>query len=57
MDVHHLSTGGAQAAAALAAGDAFAHVLAERIAVVPGVAPYRPGGFFLRELPRLRAVP
>jgi deoxyribonuclease V len=57
VDVHHLSTGGAQAAAALAAGDAFAHVLAERIAVVPGVAPYRPGGFFLRELPRLRAVP
>ena len=35
-DVHYLSTGGARAAAVLAAGAAFAHVLAERTAVVPG---------------------
>jgi deoxyribonuclease V len=34
----------------------FAHVLAERTAVVPRVAPYRPGEFYLRELPPLRAV-
>ena len=44
------------AAAALAADTAFAHVLAERTAVVPRVAPYRPGEFYLRELPPLRAV-
>ena len=35
---------------------AFAHVLAERTAVVPRVTPYRPGEFSLRELPSLRAV-
>ena len=56
VDVHYLSTGGARAAAVLAADAAFAHVLAERTAVVPRVAPYRPGEFCLRELPPLRAV-
>jgi deoxyribonuclease V len=50
VDVHYLSTGGARAAAVLAADAAFAHVLAEHTAVVPRVAPY------LRELPPLRAV-
>ena len=56
VDVHYLSTGGARAAAVLAADAAFAHVLAERTALVPRVAPYRPGEFYLRELPPLRAV-
>ena len=56
VDVHYLSTGGARAAAVLAADAAFAHVLAERAAVVPRVPPYRPGEFYLRELPPLRAV-
>jgi deoxyribonuclease V len=56
VDVHYLSTGGARAAAVLAADTAFAHVLAERTAVVPAVPPYRPGEFYLRELPPLRAV-
>ena len=56
MDVHYLSTGGARAAAVLAADAAFAHVLAERTAVLPRVPPYRPGEFYLRELPPLRAV-
>jgi deoxyribonuclease V len=56
VDVHYPSTGGARAAAVLAADAAFAHVLAERIAMVPRVAPYRPGEFYLRELPPLRAV-
>ncbi len=37
VDVHYLSTGGARAAAVLAADAAFAHVLAERTAVVPRV--------------------
>ena len=56
VDVHYLPTGGARAAAVLAADAIFAHVLAERTAVVPRVAPYRPGEFYLRELPPLRAV-
>ena len=56
VDVHCLSTGGARAAAVLAADAAFAHVLAERTAVLPRVAPYQPGEFYLRELPPLRAV-
>ena len=56
VDVHYLSTGGARAAAVLGADAAFAHVLAERTAVVSWVAPYRPGEFYLRELPPLRAV-
>jgi deoxyribonuclease V len=56
VDVHYLSTGGARAAAVLAADAAFAQVLAERTAVVPRVAPYRPGEFYRRELPPLRAV-
>ena len=56
VDVHYLSTGGARAAAVLAADAAFAHVLAERTAVIPAVAPYRPGEFYRRELPPLRAV-
>jgi deoxyribonuclease V len=56
VDVHYLSTGEARAAAVLAVDTSFAHVLAERTAVVPRVAPYRPGAFYLRELPPLRAV-
>jgi deoxyribonuclease V len=55
-DAHYLSTGGARAAAVLAADAAFAHVLAERTAMIPRVPPYRPGQFYLRELPPLRAV-
>jgi deoxyribonuclease V len=55
-DVHYLSTGGARAAAVLAADAAFAHVLAEHTAVLSGVPPYRPGEFYLREFPPLRAV-
>src|SRR5580704_14518850 len=40
VDVHYLSTGGARAAAVLAADAAFARVLAERTALVPrGSAP------------------
>jgi len=39
VDVHYLSTGGARAAAVLAADAAYAHVLAERTAVLPRVPP------------------
>ena len=56
VDVHYLSTGGARAAAVLAADASFAHVLAERTAVVARVAAYRPGEFYLRELPPLPTV-
>ena len=42
VDVHYPRTGGARAAAVLAADAAFAHVLAERTAEVPRVLPYRP---------------
>jgi deoxyribonuclease V len=56
VDVYYLSCGGAWAAAVLAAHAAFADVLAERTALVPQVAPYRPGEFCLRELAPLRAV-
>jgi deoxyribonuclease V len=56
VHVHYLSTGGARAAAVLAADAAFSQVLAERAAAVPRVPPYRPGGFYRRELPPLRAV-
>jgi deoxyribonuclease V len=48
--------GGARAAAVLAADAAFAHVLAERTAVIPRVPPSRPGQFYRRELPPRHAV-
>jgi deoxyribonuclease V len=54
--MHYLKVGGARAAAVLAADAVFAHVLAERTTIVPQVPPYRPGEFYLRELPPLRAV-
>jgi deoxyribonuclease V len=55
VDVDYPKTGGARAAAVVAADAAFAHVLAERTAIVSQVPPYRPGQLYLRELP-LRAV-
>jgi deoxyribonuclease V len=56
VDVRYGKSGGARAAAVVAADTAFARVLAERTAVVPQVGPYRPGEFYRRELPPLRAV-
>lgn len=55
-DVHYLPSGSARAAAVLAADAAFSVVLADRTVLLPQVLPYRPGEFFLRELPPLRAV-
>jgi deoxyribonuclease V len=55
-DVHYRSLGGARAAAVVAAEATFARVLGERTAVVPEVKTYRPGEFYQRELPPLRAV-
>ena len=56
VDVHYLSAGGARAAAVVAADAAFSRVLAEHTVVVAEVAAYRPGEFYRRELPPLRAV-
>jgi deoxyribonuclease V len=56
VDVHYLSSGGARAAAVVAADARFSTVVAERTEVVPEVPPYRPGEFYLRELPPIRAV-
>jgi deoxyribonuclease V len=55
-DVHYLPLGGARAAAVVAADAAFSCPAGDRVAVVPDVAPYQPGQFYLRELPPLRAV-
>jgi deoxyribonuclease V len=55
-DVAYLPSGGARAAAVLAADAVFSAVLAERTVLVRQVARYRPGEFSLRELPPLRAV-
>jgi deoxyribonuclease V len=54
-DVHYLPSGGARAAAIVAADPAFSRLLSGRIAVA-AVVPYQPGQFYLRELPPLRAV-
>jgi deoxyribonuclease V len=56
VDVHYLRSGGARAAAVVTADAFFSQVLTERTAVVPEVPPYRPGEFYRRELPPLRAV-
>ena len=56
VDVCYLPSGGARAAIVVAVRPDFAAVEAEWTAEVPAVAPYRPGHFFLRELPPLRAV-
>jgi len=56
VDVHYLSSGAARAAAVVAADPAFTQVLGEHTDLVPEVAAYRPGEFYRRELPPLRAV-
>jgi hypothetical protein len=56
VDVQYLASGGARAAAVVAADAAFSRLVAERTELVPDVAPYRPGQFYLRELPPMRAV-
>ena len=56
VDVHYLRSGGALAAAVVAADALFSQVLAGHIAVVPEVPRYQPGEFYRRELPPLRAV-
>ncbi len=56
VDVHYPGSGGARAAAVVAADARFREVVAERTEDVAEVLPYRPGAFYLRELPPIRAV-
>jgi deoxyribonuclease V len=54
-DVHY-GPAGARAALVTAASSRFADLAGRRTVLVPEAAPYRPGEFYLRELPPLRAV-
>ena len=56
VDVHYLGSGGARAAAVVTADARFCEVVAEHTEVLAEVLPYRPGEFYLRELPPMRAV-
>ena len=56
VDVHYPPAGGARAAAVVAADVTFGDLLADRTAHLPQVRPYRPGQFWLRELPPLHVV-
>jgi deoxyribonuclease V len=56
VDVHYLDDTAARAALVAASDPRFSLVTQTRVATVPAGAPYRPGEFYLRELPPLRAV-
>src|SRR5579871_4973219 len=56
VDVHYPAAGGAVAALVIARDPEFATLVTERTVELAAVAPYRPGEFFVRELPALRAV-
>ena len=55
-DVHYLASGGCPGGRRRGRRRRLLRLADDRIAVVPGVEPYRPGQFYLRELPPLRAV-
>jgi deoxyribonuclease V len=56
VDVHYPLAGGASAALVVAADQRFAAIVGEHVARQPDAAPYRPGSFYLRELPAIRTV-
>lgn len=56
VDVHYGGPAGARAALVTAVDPQFAELKASAAVVVPEAEPYRPGEFYLRELPPLRAV-
>lgn len=56
VDVGYPETGGARAALVISADPAFAELTGERVAWLDEVEPYRPGEFYRRELPAMRAV-
>jgi deoxyribonuclease V len=56
VDVHYPATGGARAACVVAADLRLRDIVAEYVVSLAEAAPYRPGEFYTRELPALRAV-
>lgn len=56
VDVHYLPDGKARAAMVVYAEPGYATLLTDRVTMVSVVAPYRPGAFYERELPALRAL-
>jgi deoxyribonuclease V len=56
VDVHYPDTGGARAALVVYRDEVFAELDAEYVAILEQVAAYRPGNFYERELPAIRAV-
>jgi deoxyribonuclease V len=56
VDVHYPPAGGAWAALVVAADPRFATIVGEHVVRRPEAAAYRPGSFYLRELPAVRAV-
>jgi deoxyribonuclease V len=56
VDVHYLDDAKSRAAMVAARDWRFSVITFSRTAIVPAGAPYRPGEFYLRELPPLRAV-
>jgi deoxyribonuclease V len=56
VDVHYLAEDRLRAAMVAARDRRFSVIVSSRTAIVPAGAPYRPGEFYLRELPPLRAV-
>ncbi|MDG4823306.1 endonuclease V [Asanoa sp. WMMD1127] len=56
VDAHYPASGGARAALVVAGEPRFATLTEEHVAEVDTVPAYRPGFFFERELPAIRAV-
>ena len=56
VDVHYPAAGGANAAMVMARDLAFSVVVGEYTVALDDVAAYRPGHFYERELPAIRAV-
>jgi deoxyribonuclease V len=54
--VHYLDDGGARAAMVATSDRRFSQVVQTQTAIISAVEPYRPGEFYQRELPPLRAV-
>jgi deoxyribonuclease V len=56
VDVHYRDNGGARAALVVYRDRAFADLVGRYVAELAEVAAYRPGNFYERELPAIRAV-
>lgn len=56
VDVHYPATGGATAALVVAADALFSRIIGEHVVQCAQVEAYRPGAFYERELPPLKAV-